>query len=1139
MFAKRLLQKATHHQHHYGVAHQLKSTVNNCSAITKTILNLDHSGLIIVANWIMTHRVSDPSDGRIKVVGGNSIEGLLIAPKQLPYKNLEFLQNEGYLVGILNDNDIQVWKLETRCITCSLQWESNITAFSVISGSLFMLVGDEHGAMSVLKYAAEDGKLVDMPYHLNPDCLIALEDTFRTGHKTIICHSLLIKLLLEFFLNLALWATGKLLIAYQYGLIILWDVSEAKVVVIKGDKDLHVKDNVRDSPSKLDDDPCENVLEHMNEKEISALCWASSFGSMIAVGYVDGDILLWNIGGDAFSKGKHTGVSGKDVVKLQLSSSEKRLPVIVIHWGSLSQNSCEGQLFVYGGSEIGSEEVITVVSLQWSPGMEMLKNVRRVDFSLAGSFADMILLSSLRTGGKSHFDGLFVLTNPGQLRFYSTEILSALVSSQERKSSLSGIEPPVVVPTINPQMTAAKLSLLPSGVTFSMRLSEMTSVGPTLDPAEMAKWPLSGGTHGEISSDEGEQQKSIYIAGYTDGSVRIWDATNPTLSLLLVLEGQVHQHGSDASVTKLDFCAFTMSLAAGTESGAVLIYNLNNDAECRKLHLIKHSEHEVRDVLPSRGPQCKAVVSMVNSPVRSLQFSASGAELAMGFESGHVAVFHMMSFAVLFVTDSIPSSNYPVISVILKKFSDIDGLIKGSKHSGPNYTEQPMEELMFILTQDSKLNIIDSRTGTPISSRPLHLKKELTAISINFMSASSSKQHEQANKDTTILHESTQDGSAKVGDIKGDEHPSVEGGSLLDSLILVCGENKLRLYDMKSAIQGEDKPSYKVKLGTTCCWTSLLIKDGKVCGIIVCYNSGVLEVRSFPDLKLVTGSSLTSILRWNFRPKMEKLMTSLENGLISLVNGSELAFVCLSSGENETRFLASLPLLHDRVVAAAADAAICYSEKQKKQVPVVGVLSGIVKGFKKEKSNNAKNASPEYSFSQLEEIFSRPVTSGLSGNAENKEEEEELLDIDDIEIDEQPVLIASSSSRQGNLVEHGSWNEQFVLYSGLVIVHCVIISLGIAAKGKQSEKQKDRLFQGTSVDIKPRTRTREEILAAYRGPEYAAAAAENARNKLLERQEKLERISKRTEDLRSEAEDFASMANELVKTMEGRKWWKI
>jgi len=69
------------------------------------------------------------------------------------------------------------------------------------------------------------------------------------------------------------------------------------------------------------------------------------------------------------------------------------------------------------------------------------------------------------------------------------------------------------------------------------------------------------------------------------------------------------------------------------------------------------------------------------------------------------------------------------------------------------------------------------------------------------MSTSSSKQREQANKDTTILHEPTQDGSARGGDLKGAERPSAEGGSLLDSLVLVCGETKLRLYDMKSVIQ--------------------------------------------------------------------------------------------------------------------------------------------------------------------------------------------------------------------------------------------------------------------------------------------------------------------------------------------------
>lgn len=37
----------------------------------------------------------------------------------------------------------------------------------------------------------------------------------------------------------------------------------------------------------------------------------------------------------------------------------------------------------------------------------------------------------------------------------------------------------------------------------------------------------------------------------------------------------------------------------------------------------------------------------------------------------------------------------------------------------------------------------------------------------------------------------------------------------------------------------------------------------------------------------------------------------------------------------------------------------------------------------------------------------------------------------------------------------------------------------------------------------------------------------------------LQKISRRTEDLRNGAEDFASLANELVKAMENRKWYHI
>ena len=41
--------------------------------------------------------------------------------------------------------------------------------------------------------------------------------------------------------------------------------------------------------------------------------------------------------------------------------------------------------------------------------------------------------------------------------------------------------------------------------------------------------------------------------------------------------------------------------------------------------------------------------------------------------------------------------------------------------------------------------------------------------------------------------------------------------------------------------------------------------------------------RSIPDLELVKESSLMSILRWNFKANMNKLMSSSDNGQITLV----------------------------------------------------------------------------------------------------------------------------------------------------------------------------------------------------------------------------------------------------------------
>lgn len=97
------------------------------------------------------------------------------------------------------------------------------------------------------------------------------------------------------------------------------------------------------------------------DKEISSLCWVSPDGSVLAVGYVDGDILLWDLSAVDHGKSQQTQKLPNDVVTIQLSSGDRRLPVIVLRWSSnKSRNGRGGQLFAYGGVNIGAEEVLTV-----------------------------------------------------------------------------------------------------------------------------------------------------------------------------------------------------------------------------------------------------------------------------------------------------------------------------------------------------------------------------------------------------------------------------------------------------------------------------------------------------------------------------------------------------------------------------------------------------------------------------------------------------------------------------------------------------------------------------------------------------------------------------------------------------------
>lgn len=134
--------------------------------------------------------------------------------------------------------------------------------------------------------------------------------------------------------------------------------------------------------------------------------------------------------------------------------------------------------------------------------------------------------------------------------------------------------------------------------------------------------------------------------------------------------------------------------------------------------------------------------------------------------------------------------------------------------------------------------------------------------------------------------------------------------------------------------------------------------------------------------------------------------------MVKILNFNE---VILRACSIVSRIPESLPCLHDRVLAAAADAAFSFSSNQKKkQVPRIisllfliseetnlliqftkslqgtapGILGGIVKGLKGGKPNTSETL--ESDFTHLESKFLKTPFMDATQNVTNKQEDVEI-----------------------------------------------------------------------------------------------------------------------------------------------------
>nr|KJB76196.1 hypothetical protein B456_012G077100 [Gossypium raimondii] len=1097
--------------HKHGISSHSKKPKKNDSEGSLMSANLNprltvHYGIpatasILACDLIQRLVAVGTLDGRIKVIGGEYVEALLVSPKHIPFKNLEFLQNQGFLVSVSNENEIQVWDLGQRQIASSIKWESNITAFKAIHGTSYMYLGDEHGMVYVLKYDADQRKLTNLPYYV-PTNVIAEAGISSPNHPSVVG-----------VLPQPCSQGNRVLIAYVNGLIVIWDVSDDKVVLVRGNKDLQLQgETASGSPENKNLEVSDCVSESDKvEKEISSLCWASNDGSILAVGYVDGDIMFWALPTATSKNNQQASKSHKNVVKLQLSSGEKRLPVIVLHWSDNQSHSARGcKIFFYGGDQIGSKETLTILDLECPSGIESLKCVSHVDITPNGSFADMVLfptVGEMENGGSL----LFVLTNPGQLLVYDDACLAAFNSQDEKKPCVSSGQYVMPIPIVAPCMTVSKLSLVDRDGEFSKALSKIVSTAKLKAPhtpiRSSKKWPLTGGIPSRLPEAADYEVERVYMAGYQDGSVRMWDATYPALSLIFVLGAEIYGKvpgidiaGASAPVSALEICSFTQSVAIGNECGMVCLFKLTGTSNEMSLNIVTETEKKVHTLHQADGPQCMALFSLFSSPVCLLQSTEFGNRLAVGLKCGRVAMLDVGTSSVLFITDSLSRSNCSVSSLAMISFTDTNTLINNSKDSTSTNLNDGEKGLVFIMTRDAYLAVLDGRTGHMVSSQSIPQKKESSAISMYILEGgnivSSTVISESKNESA---HSSTDPEIAPV-EPKSETAAQVAylGQRSKSLLILLCFEDALHLHSLKSVIKGTCDSIREVNL-KQCCWTSAIKIDDKECGLVLLCRTGIIEIRSLTKLEVMGQCSLMTILRWNFTANMEKMACSSNRGQIVLINGCEFAAVSILALENDFRIPDSLPCFHDTVLAAAFDATV------KSEDTSHGILGGIFKGLiggKQDRNMQIKEACRN-DFPQLESIFSSPPF--LKPSTASTDDKEVInLNIDDILIDEKITVFPKSETINND-----------------------------------EKNKRERLFEGSSTDAKPTVRSVYEIRAKYRGPEDAAAAAARARDRLIERQEKLERINDRSQELQNEAENFASIAHQLARKMEKKKWWNI